>query len=193
MSKDEIIRFEILIAAQKLFKQFGLKKTTMDDIARGCGKAKSSLYHYFKSKDEVFDAVIDYELVEVRRMVTSDIQNASDLCEAINTYMISFYKNLINKVNIYRIVKQEVLVGNNLLDYFKKIVDYEEKFIEKIINDAIKNGAKFDFDEDTKEVLIEMLVVGFMGIVRYSIELDQDINFEKLERTTNILVKKIFG
>jgi len=40
--KDEIVKNEILFQAQKLFQQYGLKKTTMDDIALACGKAKST-------------------------------------------------------------------------------------------------------------------------------------------------------
>ena len=36
--KDELIREEILKVAQKLFQQYGLKKTTMEDIAKALGK-----------------------------------------------------------------------------------------------------------------------------------------------------------
>ena len=41
------IKDEILEEAQKLFRQFGLKKTTMDEIATACGKAKSMLQIVF--------------------------------------------------------------------------------------------------------------------------------------------------
>ncbi len=42
ISKDEIVKGEIVTKAQKLFQQFGLKKTTMDEIAEASGKAKST-------------------------------------------------------------------------------------------------------------------------------------------------------
>ena len=63
--KEEIVKDDILKEAQKLFQQFGLKKTTMEDIARSMGKGKSTLYYYYCSKEQIFDAVISKEMTEV--------------------------------------------------------------------------------------------------------------------------------
>src|SRR5688572_33260146 len=52
------IRDEILNGARDLFERFGFKKTTMEDIARQVGKSKSALYYYYKTKEEIFEAVI---------------------------------------------------------------------------------------------------------------------------------------
>ena len=65
ITKDDTIREEIMEHAQILFRQFGLKKTTMEDIAKSMGKGKSTLYYYFCSKEEIFDAVILKEMGEV--------------------------------------------------------------------------------------------------------------------------------
>jgi AcrR family transcriptional regulator len=46
-------REEILKNAVKLFKIKGYYNTSMADIASSCGIIKGSLYHHFKSKDEV--------------------------------------------------------------------------------------------------------------------------------------------
>ena len=65
MEKEEIIVRETIESAKKLFQQFGLHKTTMEDIAKSAGKGKSTLYYYFKSKDEIFDKVIEKMEVSV--------------------------------------------------------------------------------------------------------------------------------
>lgn len=44
---------EILTEAIKLFKIRGYYNTSMADIAQACGLIKGSIYHYFKSKDEI--------------------------------------------------------------------------------------------------------------------------------------------
>ena len=44
----------ILKAAERLFLQFGFRRTAMDDIARAAGVAKGTLYLYFNSKEAVF-------------------------------------------------------------------------------------------------------------------------------------------
>ena len=53
LNKDEIIKAKILEGADKLFQKYGLGKTTMEDIAKDAGKGKSTLYYYFKSKEEI--------------------------------------------------------------------------------------------------------------------------------------------
>ena len=52
----------IVAAAANLFSRFGLEKTTMEDIAKASKKGKSSLYYYFKSKEQVFAEVIKKEM-----------------------------------------------------------------------------------------------------------------------------------
>jgi AcrR family transcriptional regulator len=61
LQKDDT-RESVLLAAQEIIAQYGYKKTTVDDIARKAGKAKGSIYYHFKSKEEIFQAVIENEL-----------------------------------------------------------------------------------------------------------------------------------
>lgn len=44
---------DIVHAAKKLFRKYGVKKTTMRDIAAEAGLAVGTLYLYFKNRDEV--------------------------------------------------------------------------------------------------------------------------------------------
>ena len=41
---------KIVETARNIFSRFGIKKSTMDEIARKIRVAKSTLYHYFKNK-----------------------------------------------------------------------------------------------------------------------------------------------
>jgi len=47
----------ILDAALDLFRHYGYRRTSMEDIARAANVAKGTLYIYFKSKDELFEAL----------------------------------------------------------------------------------------------------------------------------------------
>ena len=53
MAIKKTSREEILKESVKLFKIKGYYNTSMADIAKACGLLKGSLYHHFKSKDEV--------------------------------------------------------------------------------------------------------------------------------------------
>lgn len=50
---------EILDAAERLFAAKGFDNTSTNDIINEIGIARGTLYHHFKSKEEILDAVID--------------------------------------------------------------------------------------------------------------------------------------
>ncbi len=52
-------RAAILEAAQKLFSQYGYRRTSIDDIAREAEIAKGTVYLSFKSKEEIFRALCE--------------------------------------------------------------------------------------------------------------------------------------
>ena len=49
---------EILAAARRLFRQKGFKGTTTREIAQAAGLRQPSLFHYFKNKNDIFNAVV---------------------------------------------------------------------------------------------------------------------------------------
>jgi len=51
-NKKDQNRENILKIAREIFSKYGYKKTTLDDIANAVRKGKSSLYYYFKSKED---------------------------------------------------------------------------------------------------------------------------------------------
>ena len=50
---------ELVAAARELFAEQGLTRTTLADVARRVGVARTLVYHYFPSKDVLVDAVLD--------------------------------------------------------------------------------------------------------------------------------------
>ncbi|HKL78856.1 MAG TPA: TetR/AcrR family transcriptional regulator [Mobilitalea sp.] len=60
ISKEyDVRRNEILEKAARLFELNGYNKTTINDILREVNIAKGTFYYYFKSKEEVMDAIVD--------------------------------------------------------------------------------------------------------------------------------------
>lgn len=56
--EPEVRKSELLDAAQKLFIEKGYARTTVTDILNVHGLSKGVFYYYFKSKEEVMDAII---------------------------------------------------------------------------------------------------------------------------------------
>jgi AcrR family transcriptional regulator len=57
VAKAEERRREILMGAARAFAHGGYNATNMDQIAGACGLAKGHIYHYFRSKEEIFTEI----------------------------------------------------------------------------------------------------------------------------------------
>ena len=59
VKKPEERRQEIVVTARELFQNKSYESTTMQDIMNALGIAKGTIYHYFKSKEELLEAVVE--------------------------------------------------------------------------------------------------------------------------------------
>ena len=69
IKEPEVRKNEIIDAAEKLFASKGYDKATVNDILTATGIAKGTFYYYFKSKEEVLDAII-------RRRIDAGLERA---------------------------------------------------------------------------------------------------------------------
>ena len=65
VKEPDVRRSEILDAAQKFFYQKGYEQTSIQDIISDIGIAKGTFYHYFSSKLDLLDAVIEGMLEKI--------------------------------------------------------------------------------------------------------------------------------
>lgn len=68
-------RDQILHTATKLFLEDGLLNTTMNDIAFVMRCSKATLYNYFPSKEELFEAFFEYHISEPLADVITELEN----------------------------------------------------------------------------------------------------------------------
>ncbi len=127
---------KIISAATNLFSRYGLEKTTMEDIAKAAKKGKSSLYYYFKSKEEVFAEVIKKEIAGLKTAIIEAIEIEDDPYNKFRKFVDSRLNYLNEKADQYTNVKDEHLkhyefVENLTADYsnweistIKNIVEY---------------------------------------------------------------------
>ncbi|MCL1792281.1 MAG: TetR/AcrR family transcriptional regulator [Oscillospiraceae bacterium] len=92
VSKKHDERFnEILDVSENLFTSKGYEKTTVNDILDGVKIGKGTFYHYFKSKEEVMDAVI-MRMANIARVGSQEIADMPGL-----TANEKFFKILVEQ------------------------------------------------------------------------------------------------
>jgi AcrR family transcriptional regulator len=165
--KDEIIVQDIINGAKKLMQQYGLKKTTMEDIAKAAGKSKSTLYYYFKNKEEIFDRVINLEIDEFFQTVKITVNKQVDAISMLKAYIVTKVKTLRDKTNLYSFAIENDLQGrvNKEFTNLRNRYDNEEK---KLIGSILTKGveSKLFTNEITPEIdtLSELLVSCIRGV-----------------------------
>lgn len=58
---------ELMHAAARLFAEFGVAGTSMQQLAEAVGLTRTGIYHYFKSKDEMLEALVKGFTLETAR------------------------------------------------------------------------------------------------------------------------------
>ena len=129
---------EIIIkAAQGIFARFGFNKTTMDEIAKAAHKAKSSIYHYFKSKEEIFQTIVEKESCVLKEEIIKAVNQEDTPQKKLRACVITRMTVLHRLANFYSALKDEYL------EYYSFIEKTRKKHFEdeiKIIKAILKGG-----------------------------------------------------
>jgi AcrR family transcriptional regulator len=64
-------RDRLIAAARETIYRQGIEKTTLADIASAAGVPLGNVYYYFKTKQDIVEAVVESHLVEAREMLTA--------------------------------------------------------------------------------------------------------------------------
>lgn len=134
------IRAEIVDVARKVFSRKGYRKTTMEGIARAAKMGKSSIYYYYKSKEEIFEAVVVREAQELKRQLEAVVNRGKDPMERLKDY-ISFRLYHIKTVsNFYAVLNEEDYMEQ--LQFVERIRSKFEEEEYKMVFDILKKGVE---------------------------------------------------
>lgn len=76
-TKGSLNRTRIVDAAGQLFYSRGYSQTSFSDIAEATGIPRGNFYYYFRSKDDILEAVVDARIVVVEDFL-AECDKASD-------------------------------------------------------------------------------------------------------------------
>ena len=127
----------ILIKAEELFMQFGIRSVSMDDIANHLGMSKKTLYQYYADKDELVDAVIGDHINEIESECLDCRGHAKDAIHEIFLTMEHILEELsnMNPMLLYDLEKFHYRS-------FQRFKEYKSKFLADIIIKNIEWGIK---------------------------------------------------
>ncbi len=165
LQRDEIIVKEIVDTARALFKKSGFKKTTMGDIARSLGKAKSSLYYYYPSKEDIFEAVIYAEMDELLVEIHHALGRATSSKEKLTAYCRCRLEKLSQLCNLSDALKSEIAELHCVMVEMKSRFDTTHvELVKSILAEGVNNGEFKKINEDNIELIAYLMVSSFRGL-----------------------------
>ncbi len=152
----------IIEVARDVFSRYGYKKTTMDDIAMGSRKGKSSIYYYFKSKEEIYEAVVDTESNLLFDNILSQTRKPVAAHEKFRLYVFTRLNKIRELNNFYDVMKNDSI---HQLDF---IVDLRHKYHVReisILQNILIEGVKSrEFSIQDPELAAIALVTAIKGL-----------------------------
>lgn len=153
-------RNEILDAAERLFSSKGYDKCTVNDILGAVGIAKGTFYYYFKSKEEVLDAIIDRvtEMVAARAGEAAADPEVSPAAKLLNIVLSMRIEREVDNELMEELHKRE-----NALMHQKSLnsmVTRVAPILVKVVEEGISQGTfKSDFPAQYMQIFLTSSIV----------------------------------
>ena len=142
-------RQKLVDVARQLFAKNGIANTTMNDIAKASGKGRRTLYTYFKSKDDVYSAVIE-----------SELERLSDKLDEVANKKISPQ----DKIELFRKVYSEAKADGEFdIDDVYLVADITHYCIKGLEVPFIYGRLGHGLTEETSRPMVAKVVYGALG------------------------------
>ncbi len=148
-------RQAILDAAREVFAELGYGETTVRDIIRRTGLASGTFYNYFKSKEEVFQALMDASALRIRPRIRAERIRATNFEQFVAGTFYAYFEYLSLDQPMHRVMRRNSGSIRVRMDSPEVVAGFDE--LRKDIERAISQGVLPKVDP-------EYLTASFVGI-----------------------------
>jgi AcrR family transcriptional regulator len=156
------VQERIRLKADELFRRYGIRSVTMDDIAAQLGMSKKTIYQYYADKDQLVDAVAVDEINYSQECCLKDAATSANAIEEIFRVM-EFVEVMFRNMNpsmLHDLEKYHPLG-------YRKFLEHKNKFLYDMIKKNIERGIQEELyrPEIDIEIMVryrlETLMLGF--------------------------------
>ena len=138
--EKEVKRQKIMQAAIKVFSRKGYSPAALDEVAKGAGIAKGTLYLYFQDKEDLFYSTIMHVIDNLSLLLQEKLDEKNSpikILEDLAFYQLQYFSQNRDFFGIFQTVLNDNLLINHkklfnmLLKKKNDLVDYESKIVER--------------------------------------------------------------
>ena len=195
-SQDDIIQQEILKAAIRLYQKFGPNGFTMDDLAAAAGRSRTSLYYYYKNRDEIYQAVMD----KIARDMAADIRKEVAATETLRDKIYAFCDTKLKASENWKKVFKAMMASMDaeeqsnhakvMYSWHKRLIHYESVILNEILAGATRRKEMRAISPGDQDTLVFLIYSGIRGFRREIFELNDPHDMKAaLQLLTDMVVK----
>ncbi len=168
---------QILSVSARLFIDKGYEKTSVQDIIEALGMSKGAIYHHFKSKEEILDAVMNRQFSYTAQMMNVLIQNT----QAANARekLIRILENVVadqDAHSLNRVLSTQIKNPQFVVTGMKEGVNKDASIIAAILLEGKVDGSiSIDYPTECAEVFM-LLVNIWINPVLFERSLSETVN-----------------
>lgn len=134
-------RHTILKGAYKVLSDQGMNKTTMDDVAKASGFGRRTIYTYFKSREELFHAVLKKEIDNIIKRLNVVVSLKVPPEQKFARFIFVHMQTIEDLIHQNRLLRIEFLKRSERIENYRKEIDWHEKeCLKKILREGVQNG-----------------------------------------------------
>lgn len=187
-------RHTILTVARNIFAHRGADNTTMDDLAKASGLGRRTIYTYFKSREELYLEVINWEIDVILKQLNRVAGMKISPEKKIVRFMVNHMKTIENLIRKDRLLRMEFLSRSEKIENFRKVIDLHEKeCLASVLQEGTQSGVFLVDDYENTAALAHTTLKGleqqfildnFGKNCRETLELWQKILFRGIRVST---------
>lgn len=170
-------RAQILSAATKVFARNGFVGTRIDDIASAAGMSKGLLYHYFGSKESVFNTLISDAEQGTIRLFQQALEMPGGATDRLRRLIEQAIAGLAEKPQIFMVVLQAFVsdaVPQEASDLVSSFASESGPILTRLITDGQKEGTIIQGDPQELATLLGACLQG-LAITAATSELKSEL------------------
>jgi AcrR family transcriptional regulator len=185
MKFDSDVRLHIVLKAAKVFSAYGYNKTRMDDIAKSVDKKRSTIYYYFKNKDEVFNAVVEYEANILKTELLDAVANVDEPMAKVRNYLVTRMHVYKRVDNFYKAITNNRLLHLSYIEEIRRTYEQQEiGLLSRILDEGIEKGQIHISDSGLAAMAI---VTALKGLEMHLFNNEEHSLDKKLEQLLDLL------
>ena len=186
----EEVRVHIVGVARRIFTRYGFRKATMEEIARTSQMGKSSIYYYFKSKEEIFRAVVEFEARVLKERLSRIISKNNSPLERLKAYILFRLHHIRTLENFYAALNEEALSHMGFILEIRRNFEIEER---ELVGEILEDGMKQEVFQMTSAKIGAIAISTMMKGLELPLLLDEAHKTDREELMDDLIRVLLFG